>query len=332
MLFDMSASSNSRKIMQLNPEYPKDVTMKSTDGTAVFKAEIAKHGRPDEYTYQWYVNGAAVAEANHKEYERDISGDKGQYTVWCEATNKAGTATSRHATLTVNKVPVLDANYPKNVSVKVGNSATFEVNIAESGYPDSYTYQWYVNWKPVSGATASSYTRKTDSVGAEEICCIVKNEAGSVQTRTAKLTIEREYILKNGVAVNNGFGWYATDPNSYVGFGDGTLNMGCDGQGYAVCHTTGYVNFIGKKKLVFHIKKMVTNSDVDVGVFYFGAGWSQKENELVAQSVVTAYDFEGDLYVTVDVSGLNNVYYVKFLCVRDCYYGDTIHVADIYFE
>ena len=76
MLFDMSASSNSRKIMQLNPEYPKDVTMKSTDGAAVFKTEIAKHGRPDEYTYQWYVNGAAVAEANYEEYERDISGDK----------------------------------------------------------------------------------------------------------------------------------------------------------------------------------------------------------------------------------------------------------------
>lgn len=330
MIFNLDIVMKNTTVV-LDSNYPEDATV--TAGQDVtFKAVITDEGHPKEYTLQWYVDGTAVPDATGETYTRSTSSDKGVLSVWCEASNKAGTATTRHATLTVKKVPVLDANYPKNVSVKVGNSATFEVKIAEAGYPDSYTYQWYVNWKPVSGATASKYTRNADSVGSEEICCVVANEAGSVQTRTAKLTIEREYILKNGVAVNNGFGWYATVPDTYVGFGDGTLNMGCDGLGYAVCHTTEYVNFIGKKKLVFHIKKMVTNSDVDVGAFYFGAGWSQKENELVAQSVVTAYDFEGDLYVTVDVSGLNNVYYVKFLCVRDCYYGDTIHVADIYFE
>ena len=198
MLFDMSASSNSRKIMQLNPEYPKDVTMKSTDGTAVFKTEIAKHGRPDEYTYQWYVNGAAVAEANHKEYERNISGDKGQYTVWCEVTNKAGTATSRHATLTVKKAPVLNASYPQNANVSVGTAVTFDAKIAEAGYPNSYTYQWYKNGVAVAGATWSSYSYTPYLEGTETVYCKVTNDAGTVTTRTATLTANRIYLYKNG--------------------------------------------------------------------------------------------------------------------------------------
>ena len=188
MLFDMSASSNSRKIMQLNPEYPKDVTMKSTDGTAVFKAEIAKNGRPDEYTYQWYVNGAAVAEANYEEYERDISGDKGQYTVWCEVTNKAGTVRTRTATLTVNRLPVLDKNYPADASTTIGNACEFKATISEEGYPAEYTYQWYVNDKAVSGETKSSYTITRAIEATDKIYCVVTNEAGTVQSRTEHRT------------------------------------------------------------------------------------------------------------------------------------------------
>ena len=214
MLFDMSASSNSRKIMQLNPEYPKDVTMKSTDGTAVFKAEIAKNGRPDEYTYQWYVNGAAVAEANHKEYERNISGDKGQYTVWCEVTNKAGTVRTRTATLTVNRLPVLDENYPADASTTIGNACEFKVTVSEEGYPDSYTYQWYKNGKAVSGETKSSYSLYP-SLGATTVYCKVTNGAGTVDSRTATIQTSARMLYNYGNHYSElTGGWVAAKPGS----------------------------------------------------------------------------------------------------------------------
>ena len=196
MLFDMTASTNSRKTVVLNPDFPKDITV--NEGTnAVFTAAIAENGRPKEYTYQWYVNGEAVPGAVNQTYTRDSSGDKGVYSVYCTVSNKAGTITSRVATMVVNKKPVLNASYPENTTVTVGNSVTAKVSISEDGYPTNYSYQWYKNGSAVSGATSSSYTFDP-SVGSTSVYCIVTNAAGTVTTRTATITANPYYIYKEG--------------------------------------------------------------------------------------------------------------------------------------
>lgn len=333
MLFDMSASSNSRKIMQLNPEYPKDVTMKSTDGTAVFKAEIAKHGRPDEYTYQWYVNGAAVAEANHKEYERNISGDKGQYTVWCEVTNKAGTDRTREAKLTVLRLPVLNSNYPANADVTISKDSIFSVSIVEHGYPANYTYQWYVNDSPVEGATAASYTRTAPAVGTETIYCVVTNDAGSVKSRTAEFAIAPEYIMKDGAG-----SWdsYKSFSPSWVRQENGFLYMHCDCSGYQgdVSYTRTWTkenyDFTGKNKLVFYCHKFASDAPKP-GTFYFGACDSLNDDNFVAVSSVVAHNADG-VYVTVDISQLSGVHHIKICCIKYDTHRDEVYVKDIYFE
>lgn len=197
-LFDLTANTNAKKVPILNVEYPKDVTMKATDGNATFTAVIAKDGRPDKYTYQWYVNGAPVAEANNATYVRNVSGDKGQYTVWCEVANKAGTVRTREATLTVKRLPVLNGGYPANVSVSVGSSATFRVVTSEDGYPANYSYQWYLNGAAVSGATGTSFNHYRSLEGSDTVYCIVTNEAGSVKSRDAVLTANRIYLYNNG--------------------------------------------------------------------------------------------------------------------------------------
>lgn len=197
-LFDLTANTNAKKVPILNVEYPKDVTMKATDGNATFTAVIAKDGRPDKYTYQWYVNGAPVAGATNATYVRNVSGDKGQYTVWCEVANKAGTVRTREATLTVKRLPVLNATYPQNASVYVTDTATFEAKIAETGYPDSYTYQWYKNGVKVAGATKSSYSFYQSTEGTATVYCEVTNDAGTVKTRTATFTANRIYLYNTG--------------------------------------------------------------------------------------------------------------------------------------
>ena len=89
------------------------------------------------------------------------------------------------------KLPILNANYPADVSVEYNGNATFKVEIAEHGYPEEYTYQWYLDDKAVSGATNPSFTIYTDasSASTHPIRCDVTNKAGTVQSRTATLTV-----------------------------------------------------------------------------------------------------------------------------------------------
>lgn len=92
------------------------------------------------------------------------------------------------------KVPILDPNYPQDVSViAVGDNAesvTFTVVISEPGNPAEYTYQWYVNDTPITDATSATYTM-TDLLEAAfySVYCEVRNKAGVVNTRVATLNV-----------------------------------------------------------------------------------------------------------------------------------------------
>lgn len=92
------------------------------------------------------------------------------------------------------KVPILDPNYPMDVSLVESENgiATFEIKISKDGFPATYTYQWYLDNKSIPGANSDTYS--TDSltqVTAEtlKIYCEVTNEAGTVTSRTASLDV-----------------------------------------------------------------------------------------------------------------------------------------------
>ena len=90
-------------------------------------------------------------------------------------------------------LPVLDSNYPEDVTVVEGVNinANFNIVIAEPGIPAIYTYQWYENGNPIEGATSSIYNKTTDFVvGNYSIYCEITNEAGTVISRIANFTIE----------------------------------------------------------------------------------------------------------------------------------------------
>lgn len=196
MIFNLDVVMKNMTVT-LDSKYPEDATVTAGQDVS-FKAAITDEGHPKEYTLQWYVNGTAIEDATGETYTRSTSSDKGVLSVWCEASNKAGTATSRHATLTVKKAPVLDASYPKDASVYVTENATFEAKVAETGYPDSYTYQWYKNGEKVEGETKSSYSVIQSTEGTTTVYCEVTNDAGTVKTRTATMTANRVYLYNYG--------------------------------------------------------------------------------------------------------------------------------------
>jgi hypothetical protein len=87
----------------LDTNYPQDVSvMAKPNGVASFSIAISEHGKPTNYTYQWYVNGKAVSGAINANFTKHATADDiGTYTVYCDITSKAGTISSRIATLTV---------------------------------------------------------------------------------------------------------------------------------------------------------------------------------------------------------------------------------------
>lgn len=97
------------------------------------------------------------------------------------------------------KLPVLNASYPANVSVKYDSgsstSATFKVVVETVGYPESHSYQWYCDGSPISNATSSTYTRSgINSTGTCKIWCVVTNAAGTVKSKEATLTSSQVFV------------------------------------------------------------------------------------------------------------------------------------------
>lgn len=212
----------------LDAAYPQDVNLTVIKGdtvSATFNVVFTAHGKPANYTYQWYVDGVAVEGANNSVFVKDNLANTVNHSIYCEITNEAGTVTTRVATLKVTQhyVPVLNASYPADVTLNDGSttSATFKVQIDTAGNPTSYTYQWYVNGEAVSGATSASYTR-SNLVKAETLTvyCKVTNAAGTIQSRTATLNVKHTFLYYNGTRYDNVTG-------GFKGVGKG-LNSGSD--------------------------------------------------------------------------------------------------------
>lgn len=234
----------------LNSSYPKDVSLTVIEGnttSATFYTEISTPGNPAKYTYQWYVDGAKVSGATSSSYTKTGLSSTATHKVYCEITNKAGTVTTRTATLSVVKYtkPVLNSSYPANVTQveKSGGSATFKVSISTAGNPASYTYQWYVNGSAVSGATSSSYTKSgLTSAATYTVYCKVTNAAGTVQSRTATLTVKSSqpsytYGGTHTLTKEGTYNWKLTLKTggtlnfTNLGTGDGAVDIFCVGGG-----------------------------------------------------------------------------------------------------
>lgn len=344
LFFDLTASSNARKVPILDPDYPADVTMKATDGSAKFAVVITKQGRPGRYSYQWYANGVAVEGETGDTYVRDVSEDKGLYKIWCEVTNNAGTVRTREATLTVTKVPVLDASYPVDVSCAIkDNVAPAAVKFAESGYPDSYTYQWYANDAPVAGATGSTFNLSSDTVGTWKIYCVVTNEAGSVKTRISTVTVNVKWIYSNGVSDGgvSGYGWYDAylNPNNFasVTVENGNLVLNAIGpNANAVAYSNKQYDLTGINTVVFGLSAMIATNPQNTTYAKFGVSnglgsVGAPDYSFAAVTTIIPFNHSGSLtYIAVDVSALNGFYHIKATLERNYYYEDHIYINQIY--
>ena len=139
------------------------------------------------YSYQWYLNGAAVPCATSPTWTFTPT-TTGTYTVYLNITDSVPkTAKSNEASVTVAP-PLTVLVSPTSASILVGQSVTFTSTV--SGGYTPYTYQWYLNDAPVSGATSGSWTFTPTTSGIYYVYLKVTDANNNVvQSETARISV-----------------------------------------------------------------------------------------------------------------------------------------------
>lgn len=320
----------------LSTSYPQDKSITFISGntaSATFEVRIEVDGEPNEYTYQWYVNNSAVSGATGASY--NWSGTSGgTYSIRCDVTNKAGTVQSRTATLKANMQykPTLNSSYPADATVEIFGNATFEVKIAEHGNPSEYTYKWYQNDVLLSDRTGSSFTyNNLTALGTYKIRCEVTNAVGTVQSRTATLTVTEKYLYKPGMTSLSTMGWRAYwsqephAPSLSYGSSYATAQIALDIGGRTGIVYPPKVDLTKYSYIRCHVVISGTTdsyyNDAN-GLFVWQPG-SFGQNQYAYESAVAKswYWAAGEHNVTLDISGLSGEHYLGLGMRR---HNDTI--------
>ena len=149
--------------------------------------------------------------------------EEGDYYIW--AKDAAGNmAEVKKVTAKTYKFPTLDETYPKDVYIKEGDMAEYEVVITKDGEPAEYEFEWQYSsdsgntWNTINGATDRKYSFKsTLEDNGKQYRCLIKHGRGILTSRAANLEVikisnnkpstevtkETDMIL-GGVIINNG--------------------------------------------------------------------------------------------------------------------------------
>ena len=119
-----------KKLPVLNGGYPADATIWH-GGQATFSIAIAEAGVPDEYTYQWYVDGGIWTGALQPSVIWS-GANIGSHSIYCIVTNKAGSVRSRTATLTV-KDPAMYYSYTGTAEKIDDGNGNWRIKLKTSG-------------------------------------------------------------------------------------------------------------------------------------------------------------------------------------------------------
>ncbi len=140
-------------------------------------------------SFQWRKNGANIQGANSATLALSniTAADAGNYSVL--VTNRAGSASSVAATLTVNptSIPPTLTTQPQSQTVIVGANVTFSV--AATG-TQPLAYQWQKDGVLVQGAiNAVLALSNVSTVESGDYSVTVSNSGGSVASAVARLTV-----------------------------------------------------------------------------------------------------------------------------------------------
>lgn len=156
---------------------------------------VAVIGKTPYLSFQWTFNGAALAGATNDTFSLAIAtaAQAGRYQVLIS--NRAGTTTSAEASLAVSAivVPPSITAQPQSLTATNRGTASFSVSAVGSA---PLAYQWRFNGTAITGANQPTLTLDNiDTTQAGTYSVVVSNDAGSVASSGATLTVNVTYFL-----------------------------------------------------------------------------------------------------------------------------------------
>jgi hypothetical protein len=144
-------------------------------------------GGMSPYSYQWCLNNSPMSGMTSPSWAFSPS-SSGSYTIYLNVTDSVGNRVKSNVVLvTVNPAPSASIS-PSSVTLDVNQSQTFTSSV--SGGTSPFSYQWYLNGAPVSGATSSSWTFTPSSSGSYTICVTVTDSLGiEAKSSTVPVTV-----------------------------------------------------------------------------------------------------------------------------------------------
>ncbi len=142
------------------------------------------------FTYQWRINGVAVAGATGPTFKPPTSSYKRSLSVSVTGSRDGYLPTTRTsakqtigAGYLIPKVPAISGTH------KVGK--TLKVVPGTWAYGPKLTYRWYANGSPISGATKSSYKITKSKKGKYITVRVYAYKTGFVSTSKASLRVSK---------------------------------------------------------------------------------------------------------------------------------------------
>ena len=164
-------------------------------------------------TYVWNLNGVPIVPAatgsSYTTPATSLAMNGNLYSV--TVTNGlAAPVTSAQAKLTVDVAPAITSQ-PSPSTITLNSGAQLYLTVAASGNPATFTYQWYHNNNPVTGAT--SYNYSVASVGAGDAgtyyVTVDNTIAPQAQSSVVTVTVNQAHAVSGNINLMNN---YSTAP------------------------------------------------------------------------------------------------------------------------
>lgn len=140
-------------------------------GSSLSFAAIASGG--SSFTYQWFSGSGMVSGATSSSYILS-NPTAGTYSYTVVVTNASGCTASANASATVYANPSVQVIDPSNVCA----SSNLILSSNASGGTPNYSYQWYTNNSPISGANASTLNITAPASGSTQYTLMLTDANG----------------------------------------------------------------------------------------------------------------------------------------------------------
>jgi len=170
------------------------------DEVVTFDASASLPVGGEIVSYEW-----DFGDGNHAtgEIVTHAYGSAGTYTVTLNLTDSEGLWDVEQKQIEVKAPPppLTVSISPLSASILVGESVTFTSTV--SGGYTPYSYQWYLNGNPVSGATADTWTFTPTESGIYYIYLKVTDDKGNTaQSETARITVSAVPVGGYSIPIN----------------------------------------------------------------------------------------------------------------------------------